>query len=1617
MTLAPPSAAPPGATTSPRRRTRRLLAGLAGLAVATSGLAVTTVAPAAAEPDGSGLVINEVYGGGGNSGAPLNADYVELFNPTDEPIRLAGMSLQYRPAAFNPSTQTPSVLPLDAAQQVPANDSFLVKVSNPGATGTALSPDQDGGNALPMGSSGGQVILASSTSAVTATGDLSATSGVVDMVGYGASNTATTSYEKNATGEALGNALAAVRATEGVDSDDNAPDFTSAAPAPDAAAGDTTAPPLPPEELTIAEIQGTGSSTEYAGQTVTTEGVVTAAYPTGGFNGFVIQTGGTGGALASRTASDAIFVYGGSSGFSSYPAVGDSVEVTGTAGEFGGLTQITPGADGSVTALDTALPAVTPTTFSTYPGSNAARETIESMLVLPASSVAFTVTDTFNINSFGEVGLATGTTPLVQPTETIDAQETAAIAAANASNANRRINLDDGASVNYTSTQKSVPLPYLTKANPIRVGSRATITQPVVMDYRNNVWKFQPRSRITGNDTAPATFTNTRSANAAPRNVGGAVQLATFNVLNYFPTTGVEWIDEGPADCDAFTDRQGNPITVDSCTPAGPRGAWNEANLARQEVKIVKGILGTNAEVVALEEIENSAKFGKDRDFAVGELVDALNASAGAGTWAFVPSPDASQLPSVADQDVIRNAIIYKRAAVRTVGASASIGDEPVFANAREPMAQVFRPVGSGPAGDFAVVVNHFKSKSTSGASGDNTDTGQGGYNGDRTRQATALAAFVDEFTADRGVEAVFLTGDFNSYTQEDPMQVLYDEGYSKINSDQPNDYSYSFSGLSGSLDHFVANDAARALVTGADYWSINSGESIAFEYSRYNYNRTLFYEDNVFRASDHDPMVVGIQPLEDDPTVDLNILSVNDFHGRINNSTATDGSQTGTAQFAGTIEQMRTNLPGGRDHTLLLGNGDLYGASEFNSAINDDEPTFDVFNALGLAGSSVGNHEFDAGYDDLVGRVGVEGDKLVDYPYLGANVYEEGTTTPALPEYATYEIDGVTIGAIGVVTQETPSLVSPAGIEGLEFGDAAEAADRVAAQLSDGDDSNGEADVLVLLAHAGGQGFAETATYDEAVAATSPDSEFQQLAGVSDEIDAIFNGHTHQVYALRQPNGAPRGRAIVQAGQYGEHVGRVTLTFDRESGEVTTQAIGVRDRITTPRADLVNRYPVVREVQQIVDQAISDAAVVGNVPVGRITADITRARTSSGGEDRGEESTVGDLVGNALRDGLPESAGTPDLGIVNPGGLRADLTFAGNTANNPENTDGVVTYAEANSVLPFTNNVSLVDLTGEQLLAVMEQQFQPAGADRPYLHLGLSDNVQVTMDRTAPEGERITSVRIDGEAVDPAETYTVSTFSFLAAGGDNFTAFTEGDARDTGLIDRDVWIGYLQDVSQGDGSEPIAPDFARQQVDETGLPAELTPGTTETFTLSRLDMKSAGSPANTTVTATLVAPDGTETDLGQVGTVSGGTSQVSVDVPADAPEGSVVDFVAGPSGTTVTVPVAAGEEPPIDEPVDPTLKVVANPRPAVAGQPTNIVTRVQAERDGTALPVTGTVTVTRDGRVLGSGEVDANGRFKLTRTFGPGAKTVEVTFDSADDAVVNDAGPQSLTFRVVAAR
>ncbi len=835
-----------------RARTRRALSVAGGLAVAVAGLA--SVSPASANPAGTGLVISEVYGAGGNVGAVLNADFVELYNPTSAAISVTGDYIHYR-AGTGGSGGSPFAL----TGSVPAGGHYLIQMGAAGTNGAALpTPDAVALPAFTMATAGGQVYLLSSSTPITTTGDQAGAAGVVDMVGA----TGATSFEKTPTSAGATPTNSLNRTSTGADTDNNTADFSLAAPTPQAAG--TGTPPPPPTEYTIAEIQGTDTSTSpHVGETVITQGVVTADYATGGFNGFYVQTAGTGGATdATPGASDAVFVFG--SAAAAKVHLGDFVQVQGKVSEFAGTTEIGASAE-NVTVLPDAHDSVTPAAIA-YPTTDAAREAHEGELLAPTND--FTVTDNFDLNSFGEIGLATGDHQLVQPTDVANpTTDPAGIAAVQADNAARGVVLDDGSSTNFlNNANKGIPLPWLTTDNPVRIGSPATLHQPVILEFRNSGWDFQPTTPVTDQGTAVATFGDTRAANAAPRPVGGDLRLATFNVENFFPTSAADYeaLDAGNS-CTSFDDRAGNPITVNQCSPNGPRGAWDATNLQRQLAKEIPAINSLDADVVSLEEIENSVQFGKDRDDALSKLVAALNDAAGTTRWAFVPSPDPADLPPTDEQDVIRTAFIYNPATVQPVGPSVVLADQSdpgeAFANAREPLAQEFKRKGALDSDGFVVVVNHLKSKGDSKppATGENADGIQGAFNGDRVRQAHALVEFADQVAAARGTQKVFLVGDFNSYTQEDPMQVLYAAGYVNQASDDPKDVSYEFGSTAGSLDHVLASPAATGMVTGRDVWQINAEESVAFEYSRYNYNATLLYQPNQFRASDHNPELVGL--------------------------------------------------------------------------------------------------------------------------------------------------------------------------------------------------------------------------------------------------------------------------------------------------------------------------------------------------------------------------------------------------------------------------------------------------------------------------------------------------------------------------------------------------------------------------------------------------------------------------------------------------------------------------------------------------------------------------------------------------------------------------------------
>lgn len=1535
------------------------LAALALLITAPAGTALAAVSPTAP------LLVHEVYGGGGNSGAPLDRDFVELYNPGSEAVDLAGYSLQY--ASVTGSTW--QVTPLSGS--IPAGATFVVGQAFGSNTAAADVPVDLEGTGVAMSGTQGKVALVRGGTALTCATGCAELEPVVDLVGWGAT---ASSFAGSGPAPATTNATSVARDAAHTHTADNAADFTAGPPTP-TPAGTDPGDPTEPEAATIAQVQGTGDASPYAGRTVTTSGVVTAVYATGGLAGYVLQTPGSGGD-GPRTASDAVFVY--SPATVGQVAAGQHLRVTGTVSEFHGLTEIT--VDAPVEVLP---PADAPTPVrAAWPADAAAREAMESMLLLPAGEL--TVADTYSLNRYGEVGLAAGATPLLQPTEA-GRPGSAEAAAADADAAARGVVLDDGTSTDFLARGNGgLTPPYLSQQSPVRVGAGVEVLAPLVVDYRNDTWKLNPTAPVVSGSDLPVRFENDRTT--APQPVGGDVSVASFNVLNYFTTLGAQ-----DASCVAYTDPTGEPVTVRS--GCDQRGAWDPDDLARQQEKIVAALSALDADVVGLLEIENSARVDGVPDEALATLVDALNAAAGPGTWAYVPSSD--ELPPAAGQDVITNAIIYRPAAVEPTGASRALGDQSgddqAFGNAREPIGQVFTPVGGGEP--FLVVVNHFKSKGSAGPWPGDADAGdgQGASNESRVRQATAVRDWVPTVQGD--AQAVALVGDFNAYTREDPLQVLYDAGYvDAVTTLAPGQYSYSFDGRSGSLDHVLLNEAAAARATGADVWEINAEESVALEYSRYGYHGTTFHAPDPYRSSDHDPVVVGLSAGDaNDGPVDLTFLNINDFHGRID---------ANTVRFAGTVEQQRAAADG---PVAFLSAGDNIGASLFASAVQQDQPTIDVLDALDLRASAVGNHEFDAGYPDLVDRV-IAGGSNARFAYLGANVYREGTTTPALDEYALVAMGSVTVGVIGAATQETPTLVRPDGITGLEFGDPVDAVNRVAAQLTDGDPANGEADVLVAQFHEGaGAGTPDGATLEDEIAAGGA---FADIVTRTDPaVDAIFTGHTHKRYAWSAPVGDGT-RPVVQTGSYGEFLGKVVLTYDPATDEVTAATAENVARTTTPDAELVAAYPRVAEVAGIVTAALGVAAEVGSRPVGSVTADITTAfgggsyvdgvyvgsapGTTTGRDDRSRESTLGLLVADALLETLAAPGrGGAQIGVVNPGGMRAELLQA---------PDGTVTYAEANAVLPFVNNLWTTTLTGAQVVTMLEQQWQ-TNADgtipsRPYLQLGLSDNVSYTYDTARPLGDRITSVTVDGAPIDPDAEYRIGTFSFLAQGGDNFRVLAEGArTADSGLIDRDAWIAYLQ------AHPGLAPDFAERAVAVPELADPVVAGGELTFGVGGLNLTSLGAPQNTQVEVRLGEQVLGTFPLTQADGAPDASGEVTVTVPAGlAPGAHALTVVAAPSGTTATVPftvVAASATSATTLTAAPTSQVFGTRGPRV--RLTAVVT--------STLPVTGTVEFVAGEAVLGTSTL-RGGRAVLTLPTGTPAGRYDVVARYAGTADV--AGSQS---------
>lgn len=619
-----------------------------------------------------------------------------------------------------------------------------------------------------------------------------------------------------------------------------------------------------------------------------------------------------------------------------------------------------------------------------------------------------------------------------------------------------------------------------------------------------------------------------------------------------------------------------------------------------------------------------------------------------------------------------------------------------------------------------------------------------------------------------------------------------------------------------------------------------------------------------------------------------INLIGMNDFHGRIKEAPA----------YAATVLTAQQGFT--EDNSLVLSNGDHVGASSFESNILDDQPTIDALNEMGVDSWTQGNHEFDKGAADAIDRI----QPATDGPDLAANVIGPDGTKP-FDEYATFTVDGLEVAIVGAVTQETPGLVTPGILDGYEFTEPVAAVNEVADRLSDGNPDNGEADVIVASYHEGGP--SSNVSLDENLS----NEVFAGLTNnTSANVDAIFNGHTHRTYAYDAPvPGTDRTRPVVQAGEFAENIAQVVLTVDAENNVTLAQSSIVPVLLDESVPPEVAGDPRITNINAITEQAISDAAEVGSVQIGQQDGDITRGLSASDEEDRANASALGDIVANSMLESVAAMGREVDLAVMNPGGLRADMI----------DDDGIITYKEAADVLTFANNLSTATVSGATLKTILEQQWQPAEASRPYLQLGLSDGFTYTSDATRPEGDRITSMYLGTTQIDPEATYNVVAPTFITEGGDNFSAFNEAmDRSDTGLIDLDAFVSWIE------SQDTVVPNQQRNGFEVQGYPAEpVTCGDSASFTVSNVDLSSAGAIANTELAATAyVVDDAGESSTVEVGrtAITDGSATFDITIPEDFRTDTFEIVVeAQPSGSYVILPIDVQCEDATVPPVDPT--------------------------------------------------------------------------------------------------
>jgi 5'-nucleotidase len=580
------------------------------------------------------------------------------------------------------------------------------------------------------------------------------------------------------------------------------------------------------------------------------------------------------------------------------------------------------------------------------------------------------------------------------------------------------------------------------------------------------------------------------------------------------------------------------------------------------------------------------------------------------------------------------------------------------------------------------------------------------------------------------------------------------------------------------------------------------------------------------------DARTAAAAPAAAGPTL-VRIIAFNDFHGNLQppnvsvNVPQEGGGEPlrvpagGVAYLASAIERLRAGHP----NNAVVAAGDMIGASPLVSSLFLDEPTIHAMNLIRVDYNAVGNHEFDRGAAELLRMqrggcekhtsgqpCGLEPFGGARFNFLAANVLTAGGE-PLLPAYGMRSYGSganeVKVAFIGMTTVDTPTLVTPSGVQGLRFADEAETVNALIPRLR----AEG-ADAIVVLIHQGnampGQRYVPrggAAGAEDAQGCQSMEGDLTPiLARLDPEVDLVVSGHTHNAYICDYGAVDPsRPFLVTSAGRYGTLVTGIDLTVDpvrgvtaRRAGNFIVQGEAYRSGSgEVALSDAYDVYPRDPAVAALIDRYAAAAAPLAARVLGRFTGPALRERSPSG------ETVAGNLIADAqLAATSAANAGGAQIAFMNGSGVRADIVPLA---------DGSVTYGHIYAAQPFGNNLVVKTFTGRQVRMLLEQQFASGwnSVERPNM-LMPSRGLTYAYDLSRPEGRRILDLKLNGRPIADAATYRVTMNSFLATGGDNFTVFREGTNQVGGPTDLDALERYIASAS------PLAPPAADRIANRT---------------------------------------------------------------------------------------------------------------------------------------------------------------------------------------------------------